>query len=153
MKKFFWGVFVGILICAGFRMSTLVLFDWSYPTLGCLVEVYRSPFGMDLHVDLRPLNKKLKTILDEHRKKSEYDVKAFAYVFMHYDDSVSDEGNPVYMLIYDICITKVWEQNKRAALWNEIRDELQSTIDRYFEEHTPQDSRREYNGGCTLRRL
>lgn len=133
MKNVVVGIFIGILICIAGRISSLVLFDWSYPTLGMLEEVYCASSGSV--IDLRPLNKKLKTILEKHKERNpKYDVDAFAYVYMHYDVSRPEYANPVYILIYDISISKVWDQHIRAELWNEIKDEINSTIEAYFEE-------------------
>lgn len=132
MKNVVVGIFIGILICIAGRISSLVLFDWSYPSLGVLEEVYCASSGSV--IDLRPLNKKLKTILEKHKERNpKYDVEAFAYVYMHYDVSRPEYANPVYILIYDISISKVWDQHIRAELWNEIKGEINSAIDEYFE--------------------
>lgn len=131
MKNVFIGIIIGILICIAGRISSLVLFDWSYPSLGWLEEVLCAPPGKV--VDLRPLNKKLLEILEKHKERNpKYDVKAFAYVYMHYDVSRTDDTDPVYILIYDISISRVWDQHIRAELWNEIKDEINSAIEDYF---------------------
>lgn len=132
MKNVVIGIFFGILICIAGRISSLVLFDWSYPSLGVLEEVSCAP--SEREIDLRSLNKKLKTILEKHKERnSKYDVEAFAYVYMHYDVSRPEDANPVYTLIYDISISRVWDQHIRAELWNEIKNEINSAIDEYFE--------------------
>lgn len=55
MKNVFIGIIIGILICIAGRISSLVLFDWSYPSLGVLEEVSCAP--SEREIDLRPLNK------------------------------------------------------------------------------------------------
>lgn len=134
MKNIFIGIVIGILICIAGRISHLVLFDWSYPDLGTLEEVYRSPYRESRCIDLRPLNQKLKKILEDHKSKNpKYNVTAFAYVYMHYDDFLSKDSGPVYILIYDISVRWVWDQRIRARLWNEIKGDINEEIESFFE--------------------
>lgn len=157
MKNMFIGVVVGILICLAGRISHLVLFEWSYPDLGMLEEVYRPLYEENSCIDLRPLNKKLKEILEKHKNKNpKYNVAAFAYVYMHYDDFLSEDAAPVYILIYDISISRIWDQRIRAQLWNEIKDDINAEIKSYFDKFSKDKNpwvstrikERDVNSGC-----
>ena len=132
MKKIFVGIIIGILICCVVRISPLHLFNQGHFDMSA-EEVYHPLIGRKLCVDLRPLNRQLKEILDEYEKQyPEHIDWARAYVCVHHGDSPVDE--PVYMLIYDTYVWDVWLRKTPDRLWEKMKLDVYAAIEEYFAE-------------------